>query len=47
MQIHRGFLGGKSYSQEDPSAGKWKAGMLRRPGALGTEAVVHYEMTEA
>lgn len=47
MQIKTGFLGGKSYSKEDPSAGRWKAGMLRRPGALGTEAVVRYEMTEA
>lgn len=47
MQTQTGFPGGKSYSQKDPSARRRKAGVVRRPGALGTVALVYNEMTKA
>lgn len=46
MQTQTGFPGGKFYNLKDPSAGRQKGGVMRRPRALGTGALVHNEMTK-
>lgn len=45
-QTQTGFPGEKFYNLKDPSAGRQKGGMMRRPGALGIGALVHNEMTK-